>query len=57
MITTVEGNYDDTTAHDLSKIVWPLVKARMSEKRHQVLEQIKEAISHKRLAAGIEEVW
>jgi len=38
LITTVEGNHDHTTAHDLGKIVWPLVRARMSEKRHQVLQ-------------------
>lgn len=57
LITTVEGNHDHTSAHDLGKIVWPLVKAQMSEKRHQVLKQIDEAFGVKRLVTGIEEVW
>jgi PAS domain-containing protein len=56
-ITTVEGNYDHTSAHDLGKIVWPLVKETMSVKRRKVIKQMEEALGVKKLVSGIEEVW
>jgi hypothetical protein len=56
-ITTVEGNYDHTSAHDLGKIVWPHVKEAMSVKRRKVINQMDEALGVQKLVSGIEEVW
>ena len=57
LITTIEGNFDHTSAHDLGKIVWPPVKEVMSVKRIKVIKQMEEALGIKKLVSGIEEVW
>ncbi len=57
IILTLEGNYDNTSAHELALLIWPEVKKKMAEKRRQVLKKLDEAIGRKRLVTGIEEVW
>lgn len=57
LITTIEGNYDNASQHDLSLVVWPEVKRSMEEKRRQVLRKLDEATGRKRLVTGIEKVW
>ena len=57
LITTIEGNYDNTTPHDLGKLIWPEVRSYMAENRIRVLEKLDEAIGKQRLVTGIEEVW
>jgi hypothetical protein len=57
LMTTIEGNFDHTSAHDLGKFVWPEVKSVMAEKRHEVIRQLEEAIGAMKMVSGIEEVW
>lgn len=57
VITTIDGNHDNTTPHDLAMKVWPEVKKLMAEKRTLVVEKIDEAFGKKKLVTGIEEVW
>ncbi len=56
IITTIEGNYNNASPHELAGIVWPGVKNAMAEKRKQVMRKLDEAIGRKRLVTGIEEV-
>jgi hypothetical protein len=57
LITKIEGNFDHTSTHELGKVVWPRVKSVMAEKRHEVIQQLEEAIGTKKMVSGIEEVW
>ena len=57
MITCIEGNHDHTSAHDLGKIVWPHVKKRMADKRHELVRQLDRYVGQKKLVTGLEEVW
>ncbi len=57
IITTIEGNYDNASPHDLAAIIWPEVKNTMAEKRRQVIKKLDEATGRKKLVTGIEEVW
>lgn len=57
LITTVEGNYNETSVHDIARTVWPEVRQIMAEKRRQELNKIDDAQGKKRVVSGIEEVW
>lgn len=57
VIATLEGNHDHSSSHELGKIVWPHVKTKMEEKRHEVLKHLEEAFGVKKMVSGIEEVW
>ncbi len=56
-ITTVQGNYDEYSPHELSLVIWPEVKIKMTDKRRQELRKLDEALSKRRFVSGIEEVW
>ncbi len=57
IMLTIEGNYDNTSPHELALIVWPEVKEKMADKRRQMLNRLDEAMGKKRLVTGIDEVW
>ena len=57
IMLTIEGNYDNTSPHDLAAIIWPEVKNKMAVKRRQVIKKLDVAIGRKKLVTGIEEVW
>lgn len=53
----VEGNYETTSAHDLGKKVWEVVREKNKKERHNALNELQKAQSMQRLASGISEVW
>jgi hypothetical protein len=57
IITSVSGNYDKKTPHELSKIIWPAVKKELNITRQEVLSRIEKAINSKKFVSGIDEVW
>lgn len=57
ILTGINGNYEFESAHELSKIVWPVVKSERAKKRDEVLKEIEDAFGKKKLATGIDEVW
>jgi hypothetical protein len=57
IIGTLRGNYDKTPAHELANLVWPLVKANRAVQVDEVLSELDAAISARRYAASITEVW
>ena len=57
ILTTLTGSHDKTPAHELGKLVWPLVKANLDSKRQQVLAELDKAISERKFASAVEEVW
>ncbi len=57
LLTSLKGSYDKTSAPELAKLIWPEVKKGFAEIRDKVLKQLDEAISCKKAAMGIDEVW
>ncbi len=57
IVGTVFGSHDRTPAHELGKLVWPVVKEGLAAQRQQVLKDLETAVSAQRFASGIGEVW
>jgi len=57
ILTTLTGSHDKTYLHELSKLVWPLVKDALAEQRQQVLSDFDQAVGEKKVASTIGEVW
>ena len=53
----LEGNYEATSVHDLGKKAWELVREKNKKGRHTALNEIQNAISTRKLASGINDVW
>ncbi len=53
----MEGNHENTSIHDMGKKAWELVRAKMKEERHNTLNDLQHAISAKKFASGVTEVW
>lgn len=56
-LTTLTGSHDKTAPHELGKLVWPLVKSSLAEKRAQVFAQLDQAIGERKYVSGVGEVW
>jgi hypothetical protein len=57
IIGTLGGNYDYSSAHELAQLVWPLVKANRAVQVDEVLKELDAAISARKYASSITEVW
>ncbi len=57
IVTTVTGSHDKTPAHELAKIVWPMVKANYAAERQQTLQELDRAVSERRVVSTVGEVW
>lgn len=54
---TVQGNYDHLSAHDLGKLLWPLVLEKMEERRQELLGELGAAVGAQRSASTLGEAW
>ena len=54
---TLEGSHDSTPAHELGNLVWPVVKQALAEDRQKYLEELNQAISERKIASTIDDVW
>lgn len=57
VITSVSGNYDKLSPHELSKIIWTPMKKEFNKARQEVFGRIEKAINSKKFVSGIDEVW
>lgn len=57
VIGTVTGSHDKTSPHELSKLVQPLVDQHRDEKKQEALEQLERAVSERKFASTVGEVW
>jgi hypothetical protein len=57
VIATLSGNYDHLTAHDLGRLIWPVVSDGFTARRRQVLLLLDEATGQNRTASTLAEVW
>ncbi len=53
----LEGNHEAMSAHDLGKKAWEVVREKTRKERHSALNELQRALSAKKLASGISDVW
>jgi hypothetical protein len=56
IIGTVKGDYTDTSAHDLGKIVWPVVKEAIAGVNKNALHDLSAAADRHKVVSGIDAV-
>ncbi|HEU0041914.1 MAG TPA: hypothetical protein VFQ15_06160 [Jiangellaceae bacterium] len=57
VIGTVTGSHERTSAHELAKLVEPVVAEQLANERAAAVAALDTAMGARRYAAGIEEVW
>lgn len=57
IVTTMTGNHDKTTAHELGKLVWPLVEGSLAARRKGYLQELDAAVGAQKYVSTIGEVW
>jgi len=57
IVGRVTGSHDKTSAHELSKLVWPLVVQHQAERREATLAELQRAVSEHKYASAMGEVW
>lgn len=57
IVTTVTGNHDQTSAHDLGRLVWSLVRESLAARRNAVFDELNAAVGGQRSASTLGEVW
>ncbi len=54
---TVEGNYDESPAHEIARAAWPGIESWLEKRRKDRLNELGEAVGAHRYASGITEAW
>jgi hypothetical protein len=57
LAATLTGSHDRTPAHELAKLVWPLVESHLARQREQVLQELDAAVSVGKYDSGIDTAW
>lgn len=57
ILTTLTGNHDKTTPHDLGKLLWEPVQAALKEERRANLDALEAAVGARKFVSGVGEVW
>lgn len=57
VIEYIEGNYDEATLHELKSILAPHVANWQKLKQKDILNQLEEAMSARKLAVAMQDVW
>ncbi len=57
VMAEVRGNYDHLSPHDLGKLVWPEVKARLAERRAGVFDELNAALGAGKCVSTVGEAW
>src|SRR5262245_14633850 len=57
IIATLRGNFDQLSAHDLGRRIWPAVSEGFTARRREVLQQLEVAVGLRRAASTLAEVW
>ncbi len=54
---SMQGNYDATSAHDLGKLLWPLVLEAKETRRQELLQELDAAVGAQRSSSTLGEAW
>jgi hypothetical protein len=54
---TIEGSYAEATPAAIAEMAWPRFQDWLDDQRHQVLDEVGNALGANLLAVGIEDAW
>jgi hypothetical protein len=54
---TLTGSHDKTPAHELAKLVWPLVQEHLARQHREILQEMEAAVNAGKYASGIDAAW
>lgn len=57
LLTSVRGNYDSSSTHDLAKLVWPAVRDALAERRTAAFDALGAAVGAQRSVSGLPQVY
>lgn len=57
IIAQLEGSYDKTSPHELSKLVWPLVLDAIEKSKMNLLKELERAVGANKFSSGIQQCW
>lgn len=53
----VEGSHEHTSAHDLGKTIWQLMRQSLRDRREEAISELAERVGTAQAVTGIDEVW
>ena len=53
----IAGSHDKTPPRELAKLVTPILQESIAKERHETMQELQEAMAHKRSVSGITKVW
>jgi hypothetical protein len=57
IVDRLDGAHDQTSAHDLGRATWTLMRERLRERRRRVVAELTDALHAGNAVAGLDEVW
>lgn len=57
IVAQLEGSYDKTSPHELSKLVWPLVLEAIEKSKSDLLKELERAVGANKYSSGIQQCW
>lgn len=57
IVATLTGSHDQTSAHELGKLVWPLVRESLAAQRSAIFGELEAAVGGQRSASTLGEAW
>ncbi|MDZ7289432.1 MAG: hypothetical protein ONB44_21855 [candidate division KSB1 bacterium] len=57
IVATLTGSHDKTPAHELAKLVWPLMQEHLARQSREVLQELEAAIKAAKYVSGIDAAW
>lgn len=57
IVGAITGSHDRTSAGELGRLAWPVVRGRLEERDRARLEELERAVGADRYASAIDQVW
>lgn len=57
IVGRLDGAHDRTSAHDLGRLAWPVVRDRLRQRRREVVDELTDALHTGKAVTGLDEVW
>jgi hypothetical protein len=57
IVGRLDGAHDQSTAHDLGRSAWPVVRDRLRQRRRDVVDEVNDALHTGKAVSGLDEVW
>lgn len=57
IVATLAGSHDQTSAHELGRLIWPLVREGLAARRAVIFDELEAAVGGQRTASTLGEAW